>query len=105
MGIKKSSVFSTALFSLVSLVSGQGYGPSVDRVLSPESFEQVIVLWRTLGWHLSGLLMLPLLVYIVAGVFVFGEKSRDNFWALALVYFCVSFGLILVYPLLLLNLG
>jgi len=100
--LNKKSSLSVSLFSLVSLVSGQGFRHGVNRTLSPESLDNVVVLWQTIGWHLAAILMTPLLVYFVHGYFL-SEWRRENYWILGIVIFLVSLGAVVLYPLVLLN--
>jgi hypothetical protein len=100
---KKKSLFSTVLFSLVSLVSGKGFRQGVNQTFNPESMDNVMVLWQTMGWHLAVILMTPLLIYFVHGYFL-SEWRRENYWLLGIVIFLVSLGVVVLYPLVLLHL-
>lgn len=102
--MRKRSVFAAALFSLVSTVSGQGYGQAVNQTLNPESMQHVYTMWQTLGWHLAAILAAPLAVVFFLG-YPLGEwKNNEDYWVLVFFHLAVAFAAILVYPLILLNL-
>lgn len=101
--MRKKSVLTGLLFSLISSVSGQGYGGAINRTLNPESMGQVRIFYEGVGWHLGAVVAVPLL-----GVFVFGyfldEWSREDYWVLLFIQFILGFGAIFLFPLILLNL-
>jgi len=101
--VNKRALFTGALFSLVSSVSGQGYGGAINQTLNPESMEQVRVFYEMMGWQLAAVLAAPLL-----GVFVFGyfldEWNREDYWGLLFIHLILAFFAVVLFPLVLLNL-
>lgn len=100
--VRKKAVLTGALFSLVSSVSGQGYGGAINRTLNPGSTEQVRIFYEMMGWHLAAVVAAPLLTVFLFGYFL-GEWSRDDYWVLLFVHLIVGFGAIVLLPLFLLN--
>lgn len=100
--VKKRTLFFGALFSMVSSVSGQGYGGAINRTLNPQSMEQVRVFYEMMGWQLGAVLAAPLL-----GVFVFGyfldEWNREDYWGLLFIHLIAAFFSVVLFPLFLLN--
>jgi hypothetical protein len=101
--VKKETLFSTVLFSLVSLVSGQGYGGAVNQTLNPASLGDVRVFYEVLGWPLTLVLAVPVLLVFVIGYLV-GEWRNEEYWGLLFVYVIAGFGSLFLFPLVLLNL-